>query len=941
MFRFFNNIRNSPANTARQSNGPTTEKSPHPSRSISTQDDLPNEDTSHKKRGNEFLAKGMLEEAAECYRQAVTINPGSAEGYLNLGFVLREQKLYEDAERYLKQAILINPAMEDAYYLLGGILQERGNLAGAIENYKKSLELKPDFEIVYGTLCHVLFQSGQVESAKKVIKQGLSLNPESAEFHSYLGSLYVDEKKFEKAIACYHKALSIQPDYAEVHGLLGNVFNDQGNLDEAKACYRKALALNPDDTGTYNKLGIIFQTKGDFDEAAACYRKALVIKPDSFEANNNLGAVFHDQGDLDEAQACYRRALALNHDDAGVHSNLGTIFLDRADLDEAQACFRRALVLSPGCTDALNNLGIVFKKQGKLNEAVACYREALALRDDLPKIYNNLGNVLRDQGNLDEAQACYSKALALNPDDAEVYNNLGVVFQDRLSLDEAVDCFSKALMLKPDDSMVHNNLGLIFQDQGKLVKSLACYRQAVELKPEFHAAKMNMLHVMQLLCEWNKLDLFSGELRRGVREITSPTDENLVAPFSFLTLPGATPAEQMLCAANWAKGRTQSVISEREEMGFAFKREPKAKIHIGYFSADFRNHPVAHLMAEVFEIHDRDRFQISAYSFGPDDGSAMRQRLENAFDHFVDIRDLNHENAARKIYEDHVDILVDLTGYTKHFRSAVLAMRPAPIQVNYLGYPGTMGASFIDYLIADRFLITPEQRKCYTEKVAWLPDSYMPRDSSCRRLAAPSRKDCGLPDKSFVFCSFNPSYKITPAIFNVWCRLLKAVPGSVLWMSSSNPDAESNLRREAGNRGVDPARIITAPRLDSIDEHLARVQCADLFLDTTPYNAHTTCSDGLWMGLPVITCAGETFPSRVAGSLLTALGVPELITYSLEDYYALALDLATDRIKYGTIRNKIFANRESAPLFDSTKFTRDLEAVYLQMWDKYVPPHTD
>ncbi len=939
MFRFFNNIRNSPANTARQSNGPTAEKSPHPSRSIPTQDDLPNEDTSHKKRGNEFLAKGMLEEAAECYRQAVAINPGSAEGYLNLGFVLREQKLYEDAERYLKQAILINPAMEDAYYLLGGILQERGNLAGAIENYKKSLELKPDFEIVYGTLCHVLFQSGQVESAKKVIKKGLSLNPESAEFHSYLGSLYVDEKKFEKAIACYHKALSIQPDYAEVHGLLGNVFNDQGNLDEAQACYRKALALNPDDADAYNKLGIIFQTKGDFDEAAACYRKALVIKPDSFEANNNLGAVFHDQGDLDEAQACYRRALALNQYDAGVHSNLGTIFLDRADLDEAQACFRRALVVNPGCTDALNNLGIVFKKQGKLKEAVACYREALALRDELPKIYNNLGNVLRDQGNLDEAQACYSKALALNPDDAEVYNNLGVVFQDRLSLDEAVDCFSKALMLKPDDSMVHNNLGLIFQDQGKLAKSLACYRQAVELKPEFHAAKMNMLHVMQLLCEWNKLELFSEELRRGVREITSPVDENLVAPFSFLALPGATPAEQMLCAANWAKGKTQSVISEREEMGFAFKQEPKSKIHIGYFSADFRNHPVAHLMAEVFEIHDRDRFQISAYSFGPDDGSAMRQRLEKAFDHFVDIRDLNHENAARRIYEDHVDILVDLTGYTKYTRSAILALRPAPVQVGYLGYLGTTGADFMDYIIADAFLIPPEHKKYYSEEVVYLP-SYQANDRRCAVAETPTRKNCGLPEEGIVFCCFNQTYKILPDVFEVWMRLLKAVPGSVFWVYASNTDAIANLQREAQTRGVAPERLIFAESLP-LDRHLARLKCADLFLDTLPYNAGTTASNALWVGLPVITCAGETFSSRMAGSLLIAMGVPELITSNLEDYYALALELATDRIKYENIRNKIFANRESALLFDSTKFTRDLEAVYLQMWDEYVPPHTD
>jgi protein O-GlcNAc transferase len=347
------------------------------------------------------------------------------------------------------------------------------------------------------------------------------------------------------------------------------------------------------------------------------------------------------------------------------------------------------------------------------------------------------------------------------------------------------------------------------------------------------------------------------------------------------------------------------------------------------------------LMAQIFELHDRNHFRISAYSYGPNDGSVMRKRLEKAFDQFIDIRALSDEAAAKRIYEDGIDILVDLTGYTQHGRSAILALRPAPIQVNYLGYPGTMGAGFVDYLIADQFIIPPEQQEHYTEKVVWLPDCYMPRDISCRRLAAPRRKDCGLPDEGFVFCSFNLPYKITPDMFDIWCRLLKAVPGSVLWLPSSNPNAETNLSREAESRGVAPERIIRAPRMNLAEEHLARIQCADLFLDTTPYNAHTTCSDALWMGLPVITCVGKTFPSRVAGSLLTALGVPELITYSLEDYYTLALDLATDRRKYENIRNKIIANRESAPLFDSTKFTRHLEQAYRQMWDEYVAfPHS-
>jgi predicted O-linked N-acetylglucosamine transferase (SPINDLY family) len=931
----------------------------------------PNEYVSHKKRGNEFLAQGKLEDAAESYRQAVAADPGRAEGFLNLGYVLRELGLLDEAEHNLKRALLIDPAMADACYLLGGIAQERGNLAEAIGHYSKTLELKPDFEMVYGELCQLLFQSGKKDEARKVIEQGLARYPGSAEFHCFLGNLYVDEKKYDLAIPCYQQALLIQPDYVAVHNLLGNAFSDQGELDKAVASYRKALALDPDSVEANNNLGASLQSMGNFGEAIACYLKVLALKPDSVEANNNLGSVFkkqgdleqaqsyyrqalaldpgcvdaynnlsslfHDRGDLDEAEACYRKALALTPDNADIHNNLGTLFQARDDLDRAAACFRKALSLNPECVDAHNNLGVVLKKQGRLNEAVACYRSALALRQDLPEIYNNFGNVLKDQGKLESAEDCFRKALALKPDDADTHNNLGALLQDRLNLDDAASCYRKALALRPDFSLAHNNLGVIYQEQNKLKDALACYRQAVKFDPGFHMARANLLHVKQHVCDWDDFAALCEEVRRSVRELP-PSAGNLIPPFSFLAIPGSTPEEQKLCARNWAQSKTGHLTALREEMGFAFKREPGQKLHIGYFSADFRNHAVAHLMAEIFELHDRKRFRISAYSFGPDDGSAMRKRLEKSFDQFVDIWDVTHENAARKIYDDRVDILVNLTGYTKYARNAIVALHPAPLQVNYLGYPGTMGAGFMDHLIADRFIIPPERQKHYAEKVACLPDCYLPRDSSCRRLAAPSRKECGLPEEGFVFCSFNVSYKITPDIFDIWCRLLKAVPGSVLWLPSSNPDAESNLSREAKIRGVDPARIIRASRLNSTDEHLARIQCADLFLDTTPYNAHTTCSDALWMGLPLVTCVGETFPSRVAGSLLTAIGAPELITYSLEDYYALALELATDKNRYRDIRNKITANRESAPMFDSKKFTRDLESIYLQMWEAYVMP---
>lgn len=802
-----------------------------------------NESDAYKKRGNELLSQGHLEEAVECYRQAISISPSHAEAYLNLGFVLREQKLLDEAVRNLMQAISINPEMEDAYYILGAILQEQGDLKGAIENLQKAHDLKPDFEIIYRDLCQALLQSGQTEEARNIIKQGIAHNPEVADLHYFLGNLCALEKKLDQAISYYRKALSIQPDYVAV----------------------------------YPNMAKAFIELGEENEAVECYRKVLELEPDYVDAPNNLGNIFK--------------------------------------------------------VDAHNNLGNIFKKQGKIDEAVACFRNALALKPDSAEINKNLGNALRILGRLSEAVACYRKAIAYKPDYAKAYNDLGNAFKDQGTLDEAINCYNQALTLKPDFSLAHNSLGITFQEQGKLDKALVCYRRALESEPEFGEAKINLLHALQQICEWKELKPLSDEVRRIVREVR-PTTKNQIPPFAFLALSGSTPSEQRICATNWARRTFQYQASRRKDMGFEFKREPKPKIHIGYISADFRNHPVASLMAEIFELHNRERFQITAYSYGPNDGGEMRKRLEQAFDHFIDIRELTYEDAAVKIYEDSIDILVDLTGYTYLSRSAILALRPAPVQLGYLGYLGTMGADFMDYIIADSFLIPPEYKTYYSEKVAYLP-SYQANDRQCAIAETPTRKSCGLPDEGVVFCCFNQTYKILPDVFDIWMRLLKAVQGSVFWVYASNPYAIANLRLEAQTRGVSPERLIFAENLP-LDQHLARLKCADLFLDTLPYNAGTTASNALWAGLPVITCAGETFSSRMAGSLLVAMGVPELITCNLEDYFALALDLATDKKKYENIRNKIITNRDSAPLFDSTKFTRNLEAVYLQMWDKYV-----
>jgi len=512
---------------------------------------------------------------------------------------------------------------------------------------------------------------------------------------------------------------------------------------------------------------------------------------------------------------------------------------------------------------------------------------------------------------------------------------LEIAEQEQAWLKNADEYYAKILAIDPNNTDALYNLGQArwIQESDEAIRY---FQKVLELDSTYYAAQTILLHLMQQRCEWNSLGTETQQLRTAVRAASISGGKSQIPPFFFLALPGTTAKEQRQCAETYSQiiYPQQHVASLRRQLGFDFKRPSGEKIRLGYLSADFYDHATARLMAEIFELHDRTRFHVTAYSSCPDDGSTMRRRLEDTFDDFVDIQGDSLTDAAKRIYANRTDILIDLKGHTTNTRSGILALCPAPIQVNYLGYPGTMGADFVDYIIADRFIIPPEQAEHYTEKVVWLPDCYQPNDRSRPRPKAPTRTQCGLPEEGFVFCCFNQTYKITPEVFDVWCELLKSVPDSYLWVLTKNSQAEDNLRREAQRRGLDPARLIMAPMIHDGVQHLARLQCADLFLDTIPYNAHTTCSDALWMGLPVLTCVGETFSSRVAGSLLTALGVPELITYNLADYSRLALNLATDRNNLAAIRRKIIAKRDTAPLFDSTRFTRNLESAYVQMMEE-------
>lgn len=714
---------------------------------------------------------------------------------------------------------------------------------------------------------------------------------------------------------------------------LGLQLHQSGRFHEAENIYRDILARHPANFEALHLLGVLCHQLGDNSQAVNLIEKAVRIYPGSPAAFNHLGASFRALGHFDEAEKSYRKALKLQPDFADAHYNLGNVLADLRRLKEAERAYQNALELRPDYAEVYCNLGSLLVDLGRPEEAEKACRQAIANRPEYAKAYYNLGNALHILERLHEAELAYNHALALQPHFAEAYHNLGNTLSDLKRPSEAKGAYRKSIEIDPGKAEAYNNLGNLLCDAGQREESVTCFRRALELKPDFHRARSNLVSQLQNLCAWNEISESDVQaVRRAVID-KSPDHSEPVIPFVLLTLPSVTASEQRACAARWMTKEMGTLTQWKAKTGFTFSDSRRKPIQIGYLSSDFNDHVVAQQMIEIFELHDRNHFRITAYSCCKSDGSGMRKRLEGAFDSFVDIQNINLKDSARRINSDNIDILVDLTAYTKNSRSALLALRPAPLQVNFLGYPGTTGVDFIDYIIADSFIIPSEHFNNYSEKVLWLPDSYMPHDRKTPHPAAPSRKECGLPDDSLVFCCFNQPYKITPEAFDVWCRLLNAVPDSILWLRSFNPTAEINLKKEATARGVDVSRIVFdsfVPR----DEHFARLQCADLFLDTTPYNAHATCSNALWMGLPVITCSGGTFASRVAGSLLTTMGVPELVTRNLDDYHDLALELATNRKKLKGIREKIIANRETSPLFDSVRFARNLEALYIKIHEE-------
>jgi predicted O-linked N-acetylglucosamine transferase (SPINDLY family) len=702
--------------------------------------------------------------------------------------------------------------------------------------------------------------------------------------------------------------------------------------------------------------GMALHRQGRLAEAEAVYLGMLARDPACFEAQYLLAHLKYQQGQASAALAALSRALVLNPHSPEAWSLQSGVMLALNRMDEALIACERTLALRPSDAEARHNCGVILTRLGRREEALAQFDRALALRPDFTAAHFNRANLLAELSRYDDALAGYDRLLAMAPIHLDAINNRANVLSALGRTTEALVAFERVLTVNPNHLNALNNRGILLKEVGRLPEALATFSQALSINPDYvdalynrgntylflrhfeearvdlertltidstHAQAVNALaEALASVCDWPRLNALLASLLRAAREGT-------IEPFFLLGLD-LDPADLF----QFTKTYVQRKLPAQPEATSMRGGARSERIRLAYLSSDLREHPIGYLTARLFELHDRSRVETIAISLCADDHSRIRKRLVSAFDQFHDMRAKSDRDIARLISELGVDIVIDLNGHTIGARPGMLALRPAPIQVNYLGYPGTMGADYIDYIIADRLIVPPDQQRFYSEKVVYLPDTYQANDSE-RVISdlALTRAQAGLPEHGFVFCSFNNTFKLNPLIFDVWMRLLREVEESVLWLLEANTSVPDNLRREAEKRGVAADRLVFAPWMKP-EDHLARHRLADLFLDTLPYNAHTTASDALWAGLPVVTCLGATFAGRVAGSLLSAIGMPELITSSLEDYEALALRLARESTALLAAKQKLAASRDSAPLFDTRRFTRHIEAAYVEMWDR-------
>jgi len=917
---------------------------------------------------NEMIQLAHMHYSSGRYKEALDVCEGMyitdayrTENLLLLGATHFQLRNFSECVFYNQQCVRVDPNFAEAFSNLGNALKELGDVQGAIKFYQKAIKLKPRFCDAYNNLALALMQVGQPLQAIDTYKMALVLCPELVDAHCNLGNLYKAQGELELAKRCYLEAIQIRPDFAIAWSNLAGVFKDEGNVATAVAYYREAIRLCPQFADAYSNLGNALKEQGNLEEALRCYRTAISIRPDFAIAHSNLASCFYDEGKLDEAIKTFKYAIQLEPNFPDAFNNLGNALREKQppELDEAICCYRTALRLKPDHPHAYNNLGNAMKDKGMVKAAIHCYVMAARIMPRFAAAHSNLGSILKEQGKLNQAIAHYLEAIAIDPLFADAYSNMGNAYKDLGRLDDAIKCYTTAIKLEPKFADAFSNLASAYKDGGHLHDAITCYRTALDLKPEFPDAFANLVHSLLFICDWKEQDANFVKLNQIVNAQLARSKSNPVAvlpsvqPFHALVYPMGLEITHAIAERYAARAKANVTFLEVPPFRFRPKR-PDERLHIGYVSSDLGNHPLSHLMQSVFGLHDRSRIKVTCYSLNAHDQSQWRTKIEGEVETFRNMSQVANDDAARLIHHDNVHILINLNGYTKGARNEIFALRPAPIQVSYMGFCGTLGADYVSYMIADETVVPKEEahQQYYSEKIVYMPHSYFVNDyrqSSryCLLEDDPDQKTrahYGVPEGKWVFCNFNQLYKINSEILTVWCNILKRVPNSLLWLLRFPPVGEAQIRAEVRARGLSDEQLLFSD-VSAKDEHIRRGKLADLFLDTPQCNAHTTGSDILWSGTPMVTILGDKMAQRVAASLLRAANLPELVCKDVQEYEDMAVALAVDGDRYMDVREKLEMGRETCPLFDTPRWVRNMEKGLEMIWDKHVsgepPAHID
>ena len=857
---------------------------------------------------------------------------------------------------YLCQELLRKyPQDPQAWYFRGAIAHQAKKSTEAIDFLREALRMAPRNAQFWHSLAAVQMAMADFEAAAASYTQAVQINPMDTNGNFSLAIALSSMGAYQPAIQTYSRVLELEPRHWKAafnRGLLHQKLNDSAAAVED---FKWVLQLQPGEKSAYYSLGLSLRRLEKYDEALEAFQRVMDADPAHADAYNSCGSTLAAMGQYQAAIYLYEKALKINPLLGEAYLNMGLALYDLKRYEEALDCYQKVLSFGGAPADVYYHMANALNELRRHAEAIGFYEQALAQGYDTPEMRLNQVTAYSHQGDKQKTVQLLQEFVADHPDHVDAHIALSDGYRQLNQYTLAVECAERVLQMRPGMVSALNLRGLALYDMGLYEQALASFDEALKADENFvtarfhrghaltalkrnqeaadtYAAVLNvepdypyalgyLVHTQLQLCQWDGYAQNVQRLRHMVHE-GLPAD----TPFAFLSV-GATAAEQLACATHLVKHK----LSAKAPV-WAGERYGHARLRVAYVSADFGEHPTSYLMAGLFEQHDRRHFEVYGIGLLPAQDSPMGHAVKAAFDHFVDVSHMSDLQVAQWLRAHEIDIAVDLMGYTKNNRTGIFMHRVAPIQINYLGYPGSMGGACMDYILADDVLIPEERKHCYAENVVYLPGSFQVNDD--RRAGAervPTRADYGLPQDGLVFCSFNGSHKLNPEFFAIWMRLLQQVPGSVLWLVDSGAVAMANLCSYAANHGVDPQRLVWAPKRPYA-EHLARLSLADLFLDSLPFGAGATASDALFAGVPVLTCAGDAFSGRMAASLLGALGLnDQLVTHDVVAYEARALVLAQSPEQLRIVRAQLAQARHMSSLFDTAGFCRHLEQAYRVM----------